>query len=56
MKAFLVKCNFHGTIHYEVEAESEKEAIRKARIMFMNDDAKNVHFHVEDTDNDYTVV
>lgn len=55
MKTFRIRCDFSGAIRYEIEAESEEQAICEAKLLFLDENAEDIQFCIDDTDNAYTV-
>lgn len=55
MKTFRIRCDFSGSIRYEIEAESKDAALCEAKWLFAEENGEVVRYRVDDTDNAYTV-
>lgn len=55
MKTFRIRCDFSGSIRYEVEAETKEAALCEVKGLFADENADVIQYRIDCTDTDYTV-
>ncbi len=47
MKHYVIECVFDGTLHYEVDAKTEEEALAEARTLFEEENDEIILNHID---------
>lgn len=54
MKTFRIRCDFSGSIRYEIEAESKEDAVREAKTLLSDENEEVIQRRI-DSEVVYTV-